>query len=67
MPHRPKHDVGVWWCNSHRREASYITKDGLHKCDPKLGGITLPCFVVYLEDVEIVEIQATSEVDHHAA
>lgn len=32
-----------WWCNSHQRPALLKTR-----CDPKLGGILLPCFTVNL-------------------
>lgn len=44
----------LWWCNSHRREATYTrtTLGGglVHCCDPKLGGILLPCSCVDLTD-----------------
>jgi len=42
-----------YWCNTHQREATHITINGKLCCDPKLGGILLPCSVVILEDVEI--------------
>lgn len=42
----------LWWCNSHERKATHIQhrQDGhsSHHCDPKLGGILLPCFPVNL-------------------
>ena len=44
---------GFWWCNSHKRKATHLDKNGRIRCDPKLGGITLPCFVVFLDDIEI--------------
>ncbi len=34
---------GVWWCNSHGRPATHINNHGDHCCDPKLGGILIPC------------------------
>lgn len=48
-----------WWCNSHRRSATHILKydDGreAHHCDPRLGGIMLPCVCVNLtHEVEVV-------------
>ncbi len=39
--------AGLWWCNSHQREATHIRKDGTRCCDPKLGGILLSCQVVF--------------------
>jgi hypothetical protein len=39
--------TGTWWCNSHQREATHTRADGTRCCDPKLGGILLPCFVVH--------------------
>lgn len=38
---------GIWWCNSHHREATHIDQNGKHCCDPSLGGILLPCFTVF--------------------
>jgi hypothetical protein len=43
---------GIWWCNSHQMEATHY-RNGRHICDPKLGGITIPCFVVFFEHIEI--------------
>lgn len=40
---------GVWWCNSHGREATHKDRRGRKCCDPKLGGIMLPCEVVFKE------------------
>lgn len=34
-----------WWCESHNREATHRDIDGEPCCDPKLGGILLPCLV----------------------
>ncbi len=46
----------LYWCNSHEREATARDKDGKPRCDPSLGGILLPCFVVDLTGIaEIVE------------
>lgn len=45
--------TSIYWCNSHQRKATHIDKNGRHKCDPTLGGITLPCFVVVLNDVAL--------------
>jgi len=42
-------EQGTWWCNAHQREATYLSGDGRRKCDPKLGGIMLPCDVVFVE------------------
>lgn len=36
---------GMWWCAAHGREATYVDKKGRHCCDPKLGGLLLPCSV----------------------
>lgn len=35
---------GRWWCKSHQRYATHFKKNGDRCCDPKLGGITLPCY-----------------------
>ena len=33
-----------WWCNSHQRRATHVReRDQYHCCDPKLGGIMIPC------------------------
>jgi hypothetical protein len=41
-----KQSDGIWWCNSHQREATWIGPRG-RECDPKLGGIMLPCRVIF--------------------
>jgi hypothetical protein len=50
----------VWWCNIHNRRAShiftYIGGKRVHHCDPKLGGIMIPCECVNITD--LVEIFA---------
>lgn len=38
--------VGTWWCQSHGREATHFKRDGTRCCNPRLGGILLPCFAV---------------------
>lgn len=38
---------GLWWCNSHGREATHTNKRGERCCDPKLGGILLPCRAIF--------------------
>ena len=38
---------GVWWCNSHKRQATHTDAHGRRCCDPALGGILLPCNVVF--------------------
>jgi hypothetical protein len=54
----------IWWCNSHQRFANYIRTreqdekiiDRIHHCDPKLGGILLPCNCVNITNIlEITE------------
>ena len=35
-----------FYCRSHRRPATHRNIHGAYKCDPKLGGIMLPCEVV---------------------
>ncbi len=40
---------GKFWCRAHRREATHTDKDGRRQCDPKLGGIMIPCDVFYLK------------------
>jgi hypothetical protein len=37
---------GVYWCNHHNREATHEDKRG-RCCDPTLGGILIPCQVVF--------------------
>lgn len=45
----------LWWCNSHERIATHlILRKGMepcHVCDPKLGGILLPCKCVNLTGI----------------
>ena len=56
----------LWWCNVHQRRAEYIKiksqhiRDDTHQididhcCDPKLGGIMIPCKCLNLTgEVEI--------------
>ena len=40
---------GMWWCNTHRREATHVKANGDHCCNPAFGGITMPCFSVFAE------------------
>ena len=42
-------DCGIWWCTSHKREATHIDHSGKHICDPSLSGIMLPCFAVFVD------------------
>lgn len=47
----------LWWCNRHGRRAEYLFKKTEHVCDPKLGGIAIPCVAVNLTGiVEIEEV-----------
>ena len=39
----------LWWCRVHRRAATHTDKNGKRCCDPKLGGILLPCAVSLIE------------------
>ena len=34
-----------YWCNTHKREATSLDKEGDPCCDKKLGGITIQCRV----------------------
>lgn len=49
------------WCNTHRRRATHLIERlgqdrGKPCCDPKLGGITMPCFTVDLTGLaELIE------------
>lgn len=43
----------TWWCNTHQRKATFVTETGKHKCDPQLGGITMPCVVISLTNLEV--------------
>lgn len=55
-----------WWCNSHGRETTYINEYGNRCCDPRLGGILLPCSVIKKDWTAIehdkAEIQAGQKV-----
>jgi hypothetical protein len=44
MLHNPPNEL--YWCTSHRREATHKRADGQPCCDPKLSGILLPCHCV---------------------
>lgn len=47
----------LWWCNSHQREADFEYL-GRRMCNPRLGGIMIPCRVVNLTgDAVIVRIE----------
>jgi len=48
---------GLWWCHSHGREATDVRSDGERRCNPRLGGIMLPCHVEHLEVVPADEIE----------
>ncbi len=43
----PAPSAGIWWCNSHGREAPYVNAKGEHTCPPHSGGIMIPCFTVF--------------------
>lgn len=51
----------IWWCNSHQRRAEYIMVNienplkQQHCCNPKLGGIMLPCSCVNLTGMVEIE------------
>lgn len=41
-----------WWCETHNRKAEWMFQNPIadprfnqpeHRCDPNLGGITMPC------------------------
>lgn len=52
----------LWWCNSHQRQAEYIRSNRQSKtrcCDPKLGGILLPCNAVNLTGIVEIDGVAT--------
>ena len=36
-------DTGQYWCKTHNRDATHRKDDGSYVCDPKLGGIAMPC------------------------
>lgn len=43
---------GDWWCRAHDRPATHWLIRGDRRervCNPKLGGITMPCEAVYVE------------------
>lgn len=47
-------DSGKWFCRSHQREATHVAENGSRSwrcCDPKLGGIMIPCDVTEKADV----------------
>jgi hypothetical protein len=50
----------LWWCNTHGRRATAVDSRGRHCCDPRLGGILLPCEAGGVVDltglVELVEV-----------
>ena len=45
----PSGSAVAWWCTSHRREATHVDAKGHACCDPKLGGILLPCYTKIIE------------------
>lgn len=59
--YKPDESGELWWCNSHARRATFLTtryvdspNNWMHVCDPKLGGILLPCQTVNLtKEVEL--------------
>lgn len=68
VSYEPDNSNELWWCNSHRRRATYLRKrftDACwgHVCDPHLGGILLPCVCVNLtNDIELVETELVGAV-----
>lgn len=43
-----KNARGIYWCNVHQRPATYSqSSDGRRCCNPNLGGILVPCDVVF--------------------
>lgn len=52
----------LWWCNTHERRATYMCRQTnlrpYHRCDPKLGGILLPCSAVNLTGIAEIEDEA---------
>ncbi len=42
---------GTWWCQSHSRPATHLVERGWRSgercCNPRLGGIMIPCFAVF--------------------
>jgi len=53
MEDEKQESIGVYWCNTHQREATGTDKFGNKCCAPGLSGILMPCSVVFIEDVEI--------------
>lgn len=55
----------LFWCNTHRRQATHIHRKTMragltteeHVCDPKLGGIMIPCQCVDLTGIAEVTIE----------
>lgn len=51
----------LWWCRTHKRWAEFMRSiayktimeyaDAVHCCDPRLGGITMPCNAIEVTDV----------------
>lgn len=35
--------IGTWWCGAHNRCATHVDEKGNRHCDPRLGGIMIPC------------------------
>jgi len=35
--------VGTWWCGVHNRHATHVDERGKRYCNPRLGGIMIPC------------------------
>lgn len=65
-----KDDSGeTWWCNIHERVASHVMfrsgdEKPTHHCDPKLGGVMMPCVCVNLTGlVGLVTIDTQNERD----
>jgi len=52
---------GVWWCNSHQRQATHTDQQGRRCCEPALGGILLPCNVVFAPMQIVDEPNTTGE------
>lgn len=42
----PQPRIEIFWCTSHNRQATAVDPKGQPHCDPKLGGIMLPCYCV---------------------
>ena len=53
----------LWWCNIHRRQATYVRNETYHCCDPKLGGIMIPCNCVDLtNECKIMKIDDSKSI-----